>query len=469
MGFYRPRRQDTRRHAVRLAALLALCFGAGACGSSARAQDPTQLKVAGVLDSIAAVHVDEGAVAGLTVAVARGSDTITLASYGLADRELGVRMTPETILEIGSITKQFTAALLLRLAERDLIELDQPLSESLPGFRTDAARITLRQLLHHTSGIRDFTDLREFPGLVAARASTDSILAVVAASEPLFPAGEAMAYSNSGYLILGAVAEAVTGLPYAELVERELFGPAGMESSHYCSGDVRVGVARGYGTSDLGLLPTEPLDHTWPHAAGSLCSTVADLVRWNQFLHGGRVLPPDSYAGLLSPGMLRDGTRLRYAGGLMLDSVAGQPAIRHGGSLPGFRSELMYFPEDSLSIAVLMNTYGPVSPFAIAEAVAEAIYEPAPQPEPPLEHPLTDYPGTYQGIGRRGDHSAVIGMLSPERLQLRVEDRAPVALRYAGGDTFTAGSIRVTFLRDPTGVFALRLDDFAQNGVLRRE
>src|SRR5690606_28626422 len=188
-----------------------------------------------------------------------------------------------------------------------------------------------------------------------------------------------------------------------------------------------------------------------------------------QFLHGGRVLPPDSYAGLLSPGMLRDGTRLRYAGGLMLDSVAGQPAIRHGGSLPGFRSELMYFPEDSLSIAVLMNTYGPVSPFAIAEAVAEAIYEPAPQPEPPLEHPLTDYPGTYQGIGRRGDHSAVIGMLSPERLQLRVEDRAPVALRYAGGDTFTAGSIRVTFLRDPTGVFALRLDDFAQNGVLRRE
>ncbi len=459
-------------------ALVTLLLVPGA-GSEAQVADRDALVRA--LDSAAAAHVEHEMVAGLSVAVLRGSDTLLLKGYGKADLEWDVETpaTGEASYEIGSMTKQFTAVAVMQLVEDGRLDLDADITTYLPDYDTHGREIPLRRLLDHTSGIKGYTELPFFGELSIQKLPRDTLVTLVAA-EPLdFEPGTALIYSNSAYFFLGLIIEEVTGMTYEEYVEEHLFEAAGMESSHYCSErEVRPRRAHGYDAGPGGLLRKGYLDHTWPYAAGSLCSTVGDLVRWNQALHQGRtghgtekaLLSQEGYRALITPVPLKDGTPVRYAMGLEIAGNGKHRVIEHGGGINGFLSDGKYFPEEELIVVALQNSTGPRGPAALTGDMAEMVLGPAPELEAtPFTGDLEELLGTYTGPGR-GRPLTLEVTREEEGLTFTVAGTTN-SLRpvHLGDLTWGLGSTRLWFVRQGGEITQLRMDQGSGHFVLRPE
>jgi CubicO group peptidase (beta-lactamase class C family) len=443
-----------RRSAIALALLPAL-------PALTAAQTMDRDRVAAAVDSLAADALRGNRAAGLTVAVVRGPDTLVHKGYGFADLELQVPTPLGAVYEIGSITKQFTAVAVLQLAEQGKLSLDDPLTRYLPTYPTNGHAVTIRRLMDHSSGIQGYTEMRTFGPLAVQRLPRDTLVALFSREPFKFAPGEAVAYNNSAYFLLGLVIEKVTGGTYADYVKKNLFDRAGMPDSRYCSErEIVPRRAHGYDATPAGLTLKGYIDHTWPYAAGSLCSTAGDLVAWTRALHGGRILSAASYRTLVTPETLNDGTRLRYAKGLVADSMAGRRVLAHGGGIPGFSTDLAYFPDEQVTITVLINTAGPVAPNRITQAIAELLFgRPAEPVAVALDHPAGDYAGTYRGIGR-GDSLTLTITADGNAVRVRPATATGpgTVARYTGGDTFMIGRNRYTFLRDGDRVTAVRAD-----------
>ena len=335
------------------------------------------------LDSAARAHVEHPMVAGVSVAVVRGEDTLLQGGYGYADLEWGVG-TPEDAsasYEIGSMTKQFTAAAIMQLVEQGKLDLDADFTQYLTDFDAQGHVVPLRRLLDHTSGIKGYTEMPVFGSLSIQNLPRDTLVSLVEAEPFQFEPGTAQIYNNSAFFLLGLIIEKVSGQSYEEYVQEHLFNPLGMDDSYYCSESaIKEGRAHGYDGSPQGLQRKGYLDHTWPYAGGSLCSTVGDLIVWNQNLHGGDVLSEASYHALTSPMPLVDGTPLEYAMGLGVGDRAGVRVISHGGGINGFLSAGLYFPSEELTIVVLQNSTGPQGPGVLGDAFTELILGPVPAP-----------------------------------------------------------------------------------------
>lgn len=420
------------------------------------------------IDSLARTPIEEGRAAGMSLAVVRGSDTLALAAYGSADLELGVETPEDAVYEIGSVTKQFTAAAILLLEEDGKLSLDDDLTTYLPDYPTGGRSIPVRRLLNHTSGIMGYTEMPAFQRMAVLDLPRDSLVALFSAEPFVFEPGEALIYNNSAYFLLGLIIEEVTGGSYEDFVETRLFEPAGMADSRYCHKDeLTPRRAKGYQPGSDGLRPADYLDHRWPYAAGSLCSTVRDLVRWNQALHGdgegGTLLSPDSYRELITPGTLADGTPIRYAKGVGITHRDGRMRIAHGGGIFGYLSEVRYFPDDDLSIVVLINTAGPTSPGAIASAVEDVVLGPATVQRPrAFSGSLDAFTGVFRGAGRGRRLNVTVGV-EDGALQVRMPPAPEMTLEWLGGDTFGAGQTRFTFDGD-----ALHIDQVGGHYVLQR-
>ncbi len=310
-------------------------------------------------DSLFKTHVDSSNIAGASVIVFQQGKTLIKQSYGFASLELSVPMPENASFEIGSVTKQFTAAATLRLVEAGKISLDDDFTQYI-DFDTKGRKVTIDQLLNHTSGISSYTEIRAFWDLSVHSYERDSLVRLVETEGFLFEPGEALIYNNSGYYFLGLIIEEVSGMTYEEYLTEHFFEPLGMNDTYYCStSKVVKNKAYGYGYSPDGLQQKAYLDHTWPYAAGSLCSTASDLLTWMKALHNGDVLNDDLYTSLTTPGTLDDGSKLRYAMGLSNFSNYGNPTISHGGGINGFLSDTRYFPESDLYVVCLVNTTGP--------------------------------------------------------------------------------------------------------------
>ena len=228
---------------------------------------------------------------GIAVLVARGDRVLFRGARGLADVELGVPLTPEQTFRIGSVTKQFSAAALLKLVEAGKVGLDDPLSKYVKGYPNGDA-IKVRHLLDHTSGVKSYTGIDGYMReSIKRELSTQELIAVFKDLPADFAPGQDFRYNNSGYVLLGAVIEAASGQPWHEYVRQSLLQPLKLEHTRY--GDVHAlipGMVEGYTRRDGAVAPMDFLDLSQPHAAGALVSTLADLLRWNRALHGGRVL-----------------------------------------------------------------------------------------------------------------------------------------------------------------------------------
>ena len=449
--------------------------------TSLTAQERDRARLIAAIDSISQAPIATGRAAGMSVAVVHGSDTIRLKGYGHADLELDVATPDGAVYEIGSVTKQFTAAAVYQLVEQGKLSLDDDITRFLPDYPTRGHRIPIRRLLNHTSGIKGYTEIPAFWTTMAMRALPRDSLVALFASQPFdFPPNEGMIYNNSAYFLLGLIIEKASGQPYERYVEERLFKPAGMSDSRYCSDNAIVKRrAKGYEfarptpADSAALRRASYLVHVWPYAAGSLCSTARDLVAWTRALHGtgrgGRVLRPESYRQFVTPDTLNNGARLRYAHGLAMTETGGRRMISHGGGIYGFVSELRYYPDQDLTIAVLVNTAGGASPTRIADAIADLVLG-KPAEAPPAATfggDLRPFMGSYQGAAR-GRELAVTVSLDAGGLSLKLPQGEPRRLAYVESLTFTSGTTRYHFVRTGADVTELHVDEVAGYYVLRR-
>jgi CubicO group peptidase (beta-lactamase class C family) len=436
---------------------------------SATPLQPAQNLQAAV-DGIVNIPITAGKVAGMSVMVTQHGRTLIDKGYGQADVELNVPTPPAASYEIGSVTKQFTAAAVLLLAERGMLAIDDEITKFLPTYPTHGKRITIRHLLTHTSGIKGYTELPDFREWSVQKKPRESFVPVFAEKPLDFEPGSALVYNNSGFFLLGLIIEKVSGTSYAEFVGQNLFAPVGMTRSYYCSERaVHRNHAHGYDTENGQLVLKAYLDHTWPYSAGSLCSTAGDLAAWLNALHGGRVLKAESYRAMTTPAVLNDGTKTRYGFGVGIAEVSGRRVIAHGGGINGFLSETEYYPDAELAIVVLQNTAGPAGPTEIARAIADAVLGKAPDRSQTFQGDLSQYAGTFEGVGRghptKATVTAASGMLT---LTLAGPQTETETLRYVGGDTFGYRDALVMFERDGGRVNRLRLDTIGGHVPLKR-
>ncbi|MAG57630.1 MAG: hypothetical protein CMJ83_15160 [Planctomycetes bacterium] len=311
------------------------------------------------VDAVVQKNLKALRIPGLAIGVARGGKVLLAKGYGRADLENNVVVEADTVFRAGSITKQFTAALIMKLTEAGKLSLDDELHKHLPDFPKKKHRITLRQLLSHTAGVRSYTSLKE-KWRKRSRLDLDhEDLLAVFKDEPLdFPPGTQWVYSNSGYYLLGMVIEKVTGLTYQKHLERTLLRPLGMGRTYY--DDTRRIIkkrAHGYDVRGRSTRNADFISMKQPFAAGGLATTVGDLIVWVQAVAAGKVVSEDSLATMTTRTLLKSGRSVDYGFGLALGNLAGKRIIAHGGSINGFSCNLSWLPDhDDTVIAVLSNS-----------------------------------------------------------------------------------------------------------------
>ena len=311
------------------------------------------------VDKWAEAALADGTVAGLSVAVEQDGELQLAKGYGMADLEQDVAADRSTVYRIGSITKQFTAAAIMQLVEAGQISLDAPIQEYV-DFPTGDHEVTVEHLLHHTSGIKSYTSLgEEWARTIPLPVSHEEILALIVDKPFDFSPGDEWRYNNSGYYLLGMIVENVSGSSYAAYVEQTLVAPLGLKRTTYCDEKRLIsGRAEGYEFEDGELVNDDPISMTQPFAAGSLCSTVLDLLRWQAALESGEVVNSGSYTRMTTVATLNDGEATRYGYGLGVGDLDGHLRVSHGGGINGFATYLASYPDDDLRVVVLTNTPG---------------------------------------------------------------------------------------------------------------
>lgn len=433
------------------------------------AQQPSAAALAGRVDSLAADFLATSHTPAISVAVLRGRDTLVMKGYGEAGIELRRPATASTVYRIGSITKQFTASEIMRLAERGKLSIDDPITKYLPDVPTHGRTIAIRRLLNHTSGIHNYTAEPEWRKRWTEELSPRQIVAFVDHDSLDFEPGNVWEYSNTNYVLLGMIIEKVTGQPYASVLQHELFGPLGLTQTSYCpSRPSDAAFAEGYSVQTGTAKPAEYLSMTQPFAAGALCSTVRDLVKWHRALAGGRVVTAKSYAQMTTPDTLNSGKRLDYGFGLAVGRLGAHRAVGHSGGINGFTTTGNYYPDDSVNVVVFSNADAGPDPLAANIARAVFALPLVARPKPVVAAPLPDsvrdrVAGTYDLKPQSGGTFVVHVTVENGQVMTQAEGagQGKFPLIYAGGWTFGAQfdpSLRVTFLRENGAVARMRLE-----------
>lgn len=410
------------------------------------AQGPDTRRLAAVADSVARTHLEFDVTPGMSIAIAKDGRLLLERGYGDADVEMDVSATPTTIYRIASITKQFTSAAIMRLVESGAISLDDPVTKHLPDFPTQGHTVTVRHLLNHTSGIKSHTGI---PRAARLEASHARLLELIGEQPFDFAPGQRYSYNNSGYVLLSAIIEKVTGASYGDYVERELLKPLGLTQTLYCQ-DNRIipNRAHGYGYDTTGIINTRN-GSILPYAGdAAFCSTVGDLVQWTHLLHSGRVVSSASLQQMLAPTTLPSGNAVTYGFGLDLARLEQRPKVQHGGEIEGYVSVLSHYPAEGLTIAVLTNSHRG-KPEQVEEVLARTalgMKVTAPLDLPLSADELARYTGTYTVMAGRTPRDARIYVDGGRLMMMVANDLGP--LRYQGNHVFTHArdsDVRVTF------------------------
>lgn len=466
-----PRRASARL--LVLAVSLTACSGSqGAAGNSAASSGSgASSGTAARIDAIAANVLKSGHVAGFSIGAMKGNDTIAMKGYGSADLELDVPTPSHAIYEIGSVTKQFTAAAIMQLRDDGKLSLDDEFTKYIPGYPTQGNRISVRRLLDHTSGIKGYTEMPKFGEILALDLPRDTLISMFRNAPFNFKTGDAMIYNNSAYFLAGLVIEKVSGMSYADYLQKTFFDKLGMKDTHYCSeAKIMKGKVKGYDMNpDSTLRNKRFLAHVYPYAAGSICSSVNDMVTWNRALHNGKVLSPASYTEMITPGVLNDGTKLRYGTGLAMRDKGGHRLIEHGGGINGFVSASGYYPDDSLTVVVLLNTAGIVSADDVADSVATAILGRQEAKDSVFAGDLATLTGTFGGVDRGGNANFTVKAEGTSLVLTNSQSPRVDTLRFAGGNMWRRGEGTLTFDMSGGKASVLRVDDIYGYAYLRRK
>ena len=337
-----------------------------AASSQVRAQESDDAAIIARIDSLAKDYMTLKKAPAVSIAVVRGRDTLVMKGYGLASRTANRAATASTIYRIGSITKQFTAAGIMREVEQGKIMLDDPITKYLPDVPTHGQRITVRNLLTHTSGVHNYTDKPEWVKRWGEEMTPRQIVAFVDKDTLDFAPGTKYSYSNTGYVLLGMILEKVTSQPYADYLQKQFFTPLGLTQTSYCPDKPKdPQFAEGYAAKSGSVKAAEYLNITQPFSAGALCSTVRDLVKWHRALVDGRVVGARSYSLMTTADTLNNGSKINYGFGLVPGQLGGKRTISHSGGINGFTTYGLYMPDENLNVIVLTNSDGGPGPLAL--------------------------------------------------------------------------------------------------------
>jgi CubicO group peptidase (beta-lactamase class C family) len=339
-----------------------------ACGaSSSPPPPPNPAGLAETVDTIVRAAMQRSAVPAVSVGLAKDGVTIYVQSYGLADVTTDEAATTATAFELASVTKQFTAALILQLQESAQLHVDDQATTYLPQYGLPPA-ITIRMLLNHTSGLADYTNFPAFQGWYVSGVAEPTALQAIAAAPLDSTPGTAWEYSNSNYFVLGAIIEHITGQSYALNLQQRIFVPLGLMSATYQVPPTPPG-ALGYTRSGGSIMPIRMADRSALFAAGALSADVEDLLGWDHALFSGAVVTPASFAQMITPAPIGMGGGSFYGFGLVLDTFEGHRRAWHNGFINGFLAYNEIFLDDGLSLAVLTN-----GDFIDQQALGDAIY-----------------------------------------------------------------------------------------------
>lgn len=298
---------------------------------------------------------------GASVVISEGGKIVYEGQRGLADIAAKRPITRDTVFRMGSITKQFAAAVVLQLAAEGKLKLSDPLSKYLPTY-PNAAAITVQQLLNHTVGIQPYTAIPGFMDEAStSRAFTTEQLIAVFKDQPApSQPGAQFTYNNSGYILLGALIEKVSGRRWSDEVERRIARPLGLKTIRDGTGEAAVAaMATGYTSGEKGPKLAQKIHMSVPGAAGALIGNAHDLVRWGQALHHGKVVAAPYYAEMVAPGKTSSGEVVPYGYGLFPGKLRGLDTVGHGGGIFGFSSDSLYVPSSDLFVVILTNSDQP--------------------------------------------------------------------------------------------------------------
>ena len=434
--------------------------GASICLAAPVAAIPADFKARADAVLAASYESDEP---GAAVVVTKAGQPVYAGARGLADLDAKRPLTANSVFRIGSITKQFTAAVILQLAEEGKLSLDDPLSKFLPDYPRPGADATVEQLLNHTSGIKSYTGI---PGAMTEeskrqRLTTEQLIARFKDHPADFERGSSFRYNNSGYVLLGAIIEEVTGKPWHAAIEERISVPLGLTTIRYGAAEGQMpAMAAGYTADGEGSVkPPQAIDMSVPHAAGALLGSTLDLATWAHALHHGKIVQPESYARMIAQTKLSDGSTNNYGFGLSNSEVRGRKGIGHGGGISGFSTSSMYIPEEDMFIAVFANSDEPATdPDVVLQKIAAiAIGDPYPTfteasvPAASLE-PLF---GTY-----RLEEGERIFFARDGKLYTRRSGGSDTQVYAAGDDRFFYGPNSLTWfriLRDPAGKHVMHM------------
>jgi len=433
---------------------LGLMIGQGSAQAAGQVSGPVSEKdLASQIDKLlSGVYKPDGP--GASILVKKQGKVIWRKGYGLANLELNVPVEPDMIFRLGSITKQFTAVAVLMLAEEGKLSLQDEITKFLPDYPTQGRKITVEHLLTHTSGVKSYTDLPEWLPLQRKDMTVGEIIDLFKNQPTEFAPGERWKYSNSGYILLGAIIEKASGKTYADFVEQRIFGPLGMKSTCYDSTSRIIRRrASGYAKGNAGFENAPYMSMSQPYAAGSLASSVDDLATWTESLLAGKLVKKETLERAFTSYKLKDGQDTKYGYGWCISDYEGHRLIEHGGGIHGFLSHALFFPEDQVFVAMLANsTVMELQPEPLAfKAGCLALGIPYKEPVPVSlpEKDLEPLIGVYADA--RGDEVYV--KRREGKLLLQMDELGESEIRPASATEFflTDFPARLHFLKDGKG------------------
>jgi len=424
---------------------------------TAQATRPVEVR----LDSIFAAWNSDTS-AGCVLGVAQNGNTVIERAWGSADLERGVALTPASILEGGSVSKQFTAAAVLLLARDGKLSLDDEIHRWLPELQDYGAPVTVRQLLHHTSGMRDWGSIAGIGGWPRNTRALDHayVLAITRRLRELnFPPGSEYDYSNTNYNLLAMVVERASGKPFPTFTRERIFVPLGMSHTSWRDDATRLVRRR--------ALSYSLLDGAWHSERavesiyGNCCllTTVGDLLKWNAAFDSTRLGGAGFREEQERQGVLTNGRRINYAAGLFVTDYRGEPVVMHDGATAGYRAFIARFPRARLSVAMLCNA-GNVDPSDLGY-VAAAQFLPPPTPAAPAVAPtrrtvppaaIADKGGLYRNL-----RNMVAQRVVMTNGKLMVDSRVELLPQSPSVFIASTGGNRVLFDRRSDGHYDLRI------------
>ena len=349
--------------------LFGFVLGMVGCGGGGSTSSPSE-SLGGAVDAVVKTAMQQQGIPGMTVALAKNGTMLYVKAYGVSDLAAQLATQPSTIFQIGSITKQFTAALIMQLQEQGKLQVDDSINLYFPEYKFPSA-ITLRMLLTHTSGLADYTSFPQYPDWSTNGVSEATVLSAISQEPLLFQPDTQWSYSNSNYFVLWAIIVKITGQSYPANLAQSIFQPLGLTSTYYSlppSGQAAIG----YTGNASYQSPAQIVNRSAPFAAGALSSNVYDLVAWDNALVHGKVVSPASFTEMTTP----DGFSIpgggSYGFGLGLRTFNNRPTIWHNGAINGFTAETDVFLDSGFAVVVLTNS-DVANPDAIAMQLMNAV------------------------------------------------------------------------------------------------